>query len=155
MRTPATARSVTEAMSRVTTLSFDRTFVQETDGQVTATASLWDWSAVQAMFIHGVANDMRREMPGLRPTETARNWALSMIGYRNPDALNRLLEAIAVEAANAGIDHVGIVSEPGAPVANTTHGIRTARLGINLYVKTYNGKRLDNRAPVFVNAVDL
>ena len=155
MRTPATARSVTEAMARVPTLSFDRTFVQETDGDLMATASIWDWSAVQPMFIHEVADDVRREMPGLRPNQPARNWALSMIGYRNPQALNRLLEAIAAEAARVGIDHVGIVSEHGAPVVSTEPGIRTAKLGVNLYVKTYNGKRLNNRVPVFVDAVDL
>ncbi len=155
MRTPASARSVTEAMSRVPTLGFDRTFVQETDGQVTATASIWDWSAVQPMFIHEVADDVRKVLPGLRPNEPARNWALSMIGYRNPQALNHLLHAIAAEAARVGIDHVGIVSEPDAPVVSTDPGIKTAKLGVNLFVKTYNGKRLNSRAPVFVDAVDL
>jgi GNAT superfamily N-acetyltransferase len=155
LRAPVDAQTLANTISRVPTLSYDRLLVREEGGQITASAGIWDWSAVQKMHIHAVDPAVQAVVPTLRPGRTVRNWGLTPVGYRNPDDLNALLHFICGEAGSAGVDQIALVGEPDADVVRSSPGIAMAQLGVGLYLKPLNGHRPSGEAPVYVDVVDL
>jgi ribosomal protein S18 acetylase RimI-like enzyme len=156
LRTPVTAESLARSISRVPTLRYERLLVKEDRaGRIVASAAIWDWSAVQRMHIHRVDPEIQALMPTLRPNSDVRNWGLTHVGYASPHALLDLVRFICGEAKAAGVDQVGLVSEPETGIAAALPGIPKATIAGAVLLKTLNGRRPTGDSPVYVDVIDL
>jgi GNAT superfamily N-acetyltransferase len=129
--------------------------VREEHGALTACAGIWDWSAVQQVYVNAIAPEVQEQLPTFRVGKTLRQWGLTAIGYRDPDALAPLLRHIANHAYSRKIDQIGLMDLPGIEDTGRFIGLPTARIEIGLYVKPLRADAELSDRPAYVDIIDL
>jgi ribosomal protein S18 acetylase RimI-like enzyme len=152
---PLSAGELAATIERVPGCSFDNVYVLEEAGEIVATAGLWRWRDIQQINVVSIDDRLRDRLPGIRASESWRHWGLTPVGFRHPDDLTRLLGPLCNYAHLAGIEQIGLVTDPAHPISDAVRSLPSFQIAIGLFVKPLTTTiNLANR-PVFVDITDI
>jgi GNAT superfamily N-acetyltransferase len=152
---PLSAGELAATIERVPGCSLDSVFVLEDGGEIVATAGFWRWRDIQQINVVSIDDRLRDRLPGIRAGESWRHWGLTPVGFRHPDDLTRLLGPLCNHAHRAGIEQIGLVTDPAHPISDAVRALPSFQIAIGLFVKPLTtGTAVANR-PVYIDITDI
>ncbi len=152
---PFNAASLAEFIERTPAYSLDNLLVAEQDGALVACAGYWDWGAITKVTVKAFNQRLRRLATLLRwggklftlpqlPSvgSELRQWIVTPLGMRSPQATNTLLREINNRALSQNIDFVFASADRPHPLSASLKGLFHADTQLSIVVKYFDDARL-------------
>ncbi len=142
---PTSAGRLADQIERVPSFDYSSLLVLQDQGRIQACVGLWDWSKIMRITVLRLSLRMRilgrflvlaRILPRFpAPGDTLKQMMLTMIGYRSPNCLVRLVKYVNNLAFGEGIEQVFCICEKTDRILEAMKGFPRIDTRIALYMK--------------------
>jgi hypothetical protein len=90
-----------------------------------------------------------------KPGDTMKQMMLTLIGFREPEALAALVRYLNNQALRRGIEQIFCICDRGDVLLKSLRGFVRVDTALHLYIKSFQQDVSIPGGPVFVNGIDL
>lgn len=168
MHEPTSGEGLAQIISRTPGLDIENILIYEDMGKVLAVLGYLDWSQIMRIRIESMNFKMRmmglmlrivgvfRPMPKfVKPGDILKQIIITLIGFKNPTHFSILLRHLNNHALQRGIEQIFCICENNHVILKSMKGFIRINTSMNLYVKSLQGKGLNEDKSVFINGVDM